>query len=710
MNMRKVFVLSLLLFLFIPSFTYAAWFEDDVGTSLNTVYSVSFNGSTGYASGRTGFVAKTTDYGKTWTDISIPITENVYSVADYGNNAIAVTSGGDLYLYDSSVDEWSIWYAGSVSLNDVALYADDIYMVGSSGTIVQTLDFGNTFSSVSTGTTATLNSIEEQDGNVWVVGSNGKVFRKAPSSSSWSGVSSGTSNTLYGVDVEVSGSTVTGWICGSNHTLKKTSNNGSSWTSYTVTGVASSATCYDLDVSGNNIVVAMSTGIYRSDDGGVTWETQEVPSDVGSVFYDVKYGAALSHVAGAGGLFVEDQYNPSAPSNFRNAEGSVTADTSIDLSWTAGSDTHSGWSYRLTMTDMNGTETGLTLAGTVTSYTWPEALDDGSYTFAIHSVDESGGESSNATASVMVDNTEPTVTVFASATGEVGVEYAVTATTGDANGIESCELDVPGYGPTDMTFQMLLINWTVSFIPLSAGGVTMTVTCIDGAGTEGSSTAYVIFSSATTPGGDGTEEEDTGEGDEDDGEEAVAEENIATGDGSTTSEAEETVYLDESSEEVDEAESGSLIKLSCVGETGVNDPCRAVYFYAAADGMRHAFPNEKVYFTWYGDFDDVVIVSAEFMSSLQLGRNITYHPGTRMVKFQSVPTVYTVSRNGLLRPISGEEVAASLYGENWNQQIDDISDAFLGNYSFGEAVDSTEDFDVEEEEDSVLDLDENLEE
>lgn len=712
MASKILFVLGAIFLFSFPSITHAAWFEDDVGTSSGTVYSVFFDGSTGYVSGRSGFVAKTTDYGKTWTDISISVTENVYAVAGYGNNAIAVTSGGDLYLYDVSLNEWSTWYAGSVSLNDVAFYSDDVYMVGSSGVIVQTLDFGNTFSTVTTGTTATLNSIKGSDGYVWVVGSNGKVFRKTPSSSSWSGVSSGTSNTLYGVDVEVSGSTVTGWICGSSHTIKKTTNNGSSWTSYTITGVSSSATCYDLDVSGDNIVVAMSTGFYRSDDGGTTWETQDTPSDVGTVFYDVKYGSALSHVAGSGGLFVDDQYSPYAPSNFDNAEGSVTSDTSIDLSWTAGSDTHSDLSYRLSMTDMYAAQTGLTLSGTTTSYTWPEALDDGSYTFSIHSVDESEGESPDVTVSVMVENADPTVIVSASATGEVGVEYAVSATAGDANGIESCELDVPGYGPTDMTFQVLLINWTASFIPLSSGGVTMTVTCTDGAGTEGSSTAYVIFSGSSTVGVEDTQEEATEEGDEEVIESEDADESTGSAEEDIAEEVEEegTVYLDESSEEVAEAQAGTLIKLACVGETGVNDSCRAVYFYAGADEKRHAFPNEKVFFTWYANFDDVVVVSAEFMSSLSLGGNITYHPGTRMVKFQTVRTVYVVERYGVLRAIVSEDVAQSLYGSDWNQQIDDISDAFWGNYSFGEDVDSDEDYDSEEEEDSVRDLDENLQE
>ncbi|PJA45366.1 hypothetical protein CO174_03515 [Candidatus Uhrbacteria bacterium CG_4_9_14_3_um_filter_50_9] len=159
--------------------------------------------------------------------------------------------------------------------------------------------------------------------------------------------------------------------------------------------------------------------------------------------------------------------------------------------------------------------------------------------------------------------------------------------------------------------------------------------------------------------------------------------------------------------EVGEAEPGNLIKLVCVEGAETSDPCRAVYYYTE-DGSRHAFPNEKVFFTWYDDFDDVVEVTGEFMSSLSLGANVTYHPGTRMVKFQSVPTVYAVEQGGILRAIASEEVAVALYGEDWNQQIDDISDAFFGNYSFGEDIDESEDYNPEDWEQYLLSLDDNF--
>lgn len=136
---------------------------------------------------------------------------------------------------------------------------------------------------------------------------------------------------------------------------------------------------------------------------------------------------------------------------------------------------------------------------------------------------------------------------------------------------------------------------------------------------------------------------------------------------------------------------GTLIKTQCAANAAVDDPCTAVY-YLTSDGKRHAFPNDKVYFTWYDNFDDVTTVSATEMASYTLGANITYRPGVRMVKFLTSPIVYAVSRGGELRPIESEDAARELYGETWNTQIDDISDAFFGNYTIGSSINGLTDY------------------
>jgi hypothetical protein len=133
----------------------------------------------------------------------------------------------------------------------------------------------------------------------------------------------------------------------------------------------------------------------------------------------------------------------------------------------------------------------------------------------------------------------------------------------------------------------------------------------------------------------------------------------------------------------------SLIKLECADGATADDPCKAVYFYGR-DGKRHAFPNDKAYFTWYQNFDSVTTVTPDQLSAMPLGKNITYRPGIRMVKFQTLNHVYAVGSDGVLRWVATEDVARALYGDDWNTKIDDIPDAFYTNYIFGtDIVDAT---------------------
>lgn len=138
----------------------------------------------------------------------------------------------------------------------------------------------------------------------------------------------------------------------------------------------------------------------------------------------------------------------------------------------------------------------------------------------------------------------------------------------------------------------------------------------------------------------------------------------------------------------EDLEPGDLIR----GET-----FSAVYYYGE-DGFRYVFPNSKTYFTWYEDFDDVVWLSDSDMSTIQIGGNVTYKPGVKMIKINSDPTVYVVGMGGEIQGIPSEEVAEALYGSTWNQQIDDVPDGFFSNYTMGSDLEFASQFDPDAEE------------
>ncbi len=116
----------------------------------------------------------------------------------------------------------------------------------------------------------------------------------------------------------------------------------------------------------------------------------------------------------------------------------------------------------------------------------------------------------------------------------------------------------------------------------------------------------------------------------------------------------------------------------------------AVY-YMGEDGFRYVFPNDKTYGTWYSNFDSVKMLSDADLATVQMGGNVTYKPGVRMIKINSDPKTYAVDTNGSLRWVTTEDVAVGMFGSSWNTMIDDVPDAYFGNYTIGSSLDTTAD-------------------
>jgi len=117
---------------------------------------------------------------------------------------------------------------------------------------------------------------------------------------------------------------------------------------------------------------------------------------------------------------------------------------------------------------------------------------------------------------------------------------------------------------------------------------------------------------------------------------------------------------------------GSLVRAS-----------QAAVYYVGTDGKRYVFPSEAVYKSWYADFSSVRTIGDADLASMAIGGNVTYRPGSRMVKIVSDPKVYAVDAGGTLRPIKDEATAKALYGNGWSTMIDDVADAFFTNYRLG---------------------------
>lgn len=117
---------------------------------------------------------------------------------------------------------------------------------------------------------------------------------------------------------------------------------------------------------------------------------------------------------------------------------------------------------------------------------------------------------------------------------------------------------------------------------------------------------------------------------------------------------------------------GDLIKASSA----------AVYYYGA-DGKRYTFPDERIFFSWYDNFDQLNVITDAQLAAVPIGGNVTYKPSSRLLKLVSDPKVFWVDLGGTLRHIVSEEIAIQLFGTDWAKKIDDIAERAFSDYRIG---------------------------
>lgn len=117
-------------------------------------------------------------------------------------------------------------------------------------------------------------------------------------------------------------------------------------------------------------------------------------------------------------------------------------------------------------------------------------------------------------------------------------------------------------------------------------------------------------------------------------------------------------------------------------------------YYIGQDSKRYVFPGQKIYMSWYENFDDVRTIDDADLNTFPIAGVVRYKPGVKMIKVPDDPKVYTVSAQGLVRHVMDENIAQALYGAAWNSYIDDMqASLFISNYSFGAAITTSSDYD-----------------
>jgi hypothetical protein len=92
-------------------------------------------------------------------------------------------------------------------------------------------------------------------------------------------------------------------------------------------------------------------------------------------------------------------------------------------------------------------------------------------------------------------------------------------------------------------------------------------------------------------------------------------------------------------------------------------------YYVGADGKIHPFLDLSVYHSWYDNFENIQVVSTAKIGEYIIGAPVCVRQGTWLLKFNSVPKIYSVEPGCRIRPMRSESEAAILYGPTWRQRI-----------------------------------------
>ncbi len=651
-----LFILSLFVtILFFPSITWASGWALNNSSVNNTLIGISLSGNTLFAVGTEGTILYSNDSGKTWSQGSSGTSfelNDVYALSEstavaVGNSAtIRRTTDGGKTWKTISPSLLSSNTNSSPSLYTITMASSSIgFAVGQSGTVLKTTDGGASWNQINISiaelsTTDLYTARAISSTKIIIAGEGGAIYSSSDTGTTWTSSTSGTTQLLNAMSFVDSSN---GWIGGENRTLLKTTNGGSTWSVSSVSGLETNEMINDVSFrdKSNGILAGLNGALLQTSDGGTTWTSISSSQstalfDLSYVSSDVRWGVGIN-----GDIFRYDATSPEKPTSLSiTGDSNALTDTTPTFTWTAAVDNESSVaSYAFKLDSASYTNIGKT-----TTYTPTTALTNGSHTASLYAIDLVGNISTSVSVSFTVDadsasSSAPVVKTILPVTAlkNEGVTYSVRIS--DDGSIESCDLYIDDENVGAMTILLDIASVTHTFTSNGIKELYARCTDDDGNKTTGKKTIVTVSSGSN------------------------------------------------------HASRGDLIKIGCEGDIYVNDPCTSVYYYGA-DGKRHAFPTESIFYTWFSDFDDLVILSSTAMSEIPLGSNVTHRPGVKLIQFLS-NTVYAVSYGGILRPIANAEIAEALFGRDWTNSIDGVNDVFYGSYEIGSTIHSSTDYSSE---------------
>jgi photosystem II stability/assembly factor-like uncharacterized protein len=275
----------------------------------------------GWIAGDDGYLASTSDGGKTWVEYPLKATENINEIYFRNDDNGYLVAGRKLFITRDAGRTWQetrifkTGEFGSGTPEFLSIRFSDKkrgYVIGSvlrrSGSeqvvvdslLMRTEDGGETWQRIKVPSKVELFHLDfSGNSRGWIVGDNGVVLTTINSGLTWIKQASLTTMPLYSVDFRDDDE---GYIAGKSGTMLRTENGGLTWVKVP-TGVKDTLMRVDFTDDKNGWIVGYSGVILRSTDKGRSWAKQDGNTNqrLYGLYMEKKYGWAV----GAKGLVLK---------------------------------------------------------------------------------------------------------------------------------------------------------------------------------------------------------------------------------------------------------------------------------------------------------------------------------------------------------------------------------------------------------------------
>ncbi|MBI5490402.1 MAG: hypothetical protein HY905_23905 [Deltaproteobacteria bacterium] len=251
----------------------APWTQQSPVPPYEELWGLEFFGTTAWAAGNAGLVARSGDRGATWRNVGAVPGGVVLGGIEFATAAIgwAVGNGGAIFRSDDAGANWIAQTSGvTANLRGVS-FADVTHgwAVGDGGVIVATVDGGTTWTPQTSGVTTNLYAVHFISATTgWAAGASGRILKTANGGSVWLPQTSGSTYDIRSVrfvDANV------GWAVGYYYAYRST-NGGTTWAAFMRSAVQYNAV---FPASADAAVIVGAGGrVETTTDGGLAWSSR----------------------------------------------------------------------------------------------------------------------------------------------------------------------------------------------------------------------------------------------------------------------------------------------------------------------------------------------------------------------------------------------------------------------------------------------------